>query len=89
MSSMYILAVAGKEMEGAYAVDENDKRKVYMFLDKDDAVRYYEMLKDNDYPRKLDVRFMEEEDVKMSCKNYGYKFSVITPDDIVIPPPTV
>ena len=37
---MYILAVAGKEMEGAYAVDENDKRKVYMFLDKDDAVRY-------------------------------------------------
>ena len=36
---MYILAVTGKESEGAYAVDENDKRKVYMFLDKDDAVR--------------------------------------------------
>jgi hypothetical protein len=31
---------------------------------------------------------MEEDDVKISCKNYGYKFSVITPDDIVIPPPT-
>ena len=30
---MYILAVAGKENEGAYAVDENNKRKVYMFLD--------------------------------------------------------
>ncbi len=44
MSSMYILAVAGKEMEGAYAVDENDKRKVYMFLDKDDAVRYAGLL---------------------------------------------
>ena len=48
--------------------------------------RKYEMLKDNDYPRKLDVKFMEEDDVKVSCKNYGYKFSVITPDDIVIPP---
>ena len=31
---MYILAVTGKEKEGAYAVDENDKRKVYMFLEK-------------------------------------------------------
>ena len=69
---------------GVYAV--RDDNKFDIFVDKDDAVRYYEMLKDNDYPRKLDVRFMEEEDVKMSCKNYGYKFSVITPDDIVIPP---
>ena len=74
---------------GVYAVrdDNTVDRVVQIFVDKDDAVRYYEMLKDNDYPRKLDVRFMEEDDLKVSCKNYGYKFSVITPDDIVIPPP--
>ena len=41
---MYILAVTGKEKEGAYAIDENNKRKVYMFLDKDDAVRYAGLL---------------------------------------------
>ena len=47
---MYILAVSGKESEGAYAVDENDKRKVYMFLDKDDAVRYAGLLEADDFP---------------------------------------
>ena len=74
---------------GVYAVrdDNTVDRVVQIFVDKDDAVRYYEMLKDNDYPRKLRIKFMEEDDVKFSCKNYGYKFSVITPDDIVIPPP--
>ena len=48
---------------GVYAVRDDNKfdRVVQIFVDKDDAVRYYEMLKDNDYPRKLDVRFMEEE----------------------------
>ena len=29
---MYILAVTGKEKEGAYAVDENDKRKVLSLI---------------------------------------------------------
>ena len=58
---------------GVYAVrdDKTIERVVQIFVDKDDAVRYYEMLKDSDYPRKLDVRFMEEDDVKMSCKNYA------------------
>ena len=38
---MYIIAMKGKEREGAYAVkgDKSDKM-VYMFLDKDDALRY-------------------------------------------------
>ena len=76
---------------GVYAVrdDNTVDRVVQIFVDKADAVRYDEMLKDNNYPRKLDIKFMEEDDLKVSCKNFGYKFSVITPDDIVIPPPTV
>ena len=57
---------------GVYAVrdDNTVDRVVQIFVDKDDAVRYYEMLKDNNYPRKLDIKFMEEDDVKISCKNY-------------------
>tara|TARA_X000000368_G_scaffold86743_1_gene65924 strand:- start:95 stop:355 length:261 start_codon:yes stop_codon:yes gene_type:complete len=74
---------------GVYAVrdDNTVDRVVQIFVDKDDAVRYYSMLREADYPRKLNVRFMEEDEVKTSCKNYGYKFSIITTDDIVIPPP--
>ena len=38
---------------GVYAVrdDKTIERVVQIFVDKDDAVRYYEMLKDNNYPR--------------------------------------
>ena len=51
---------------GVYAVrdDNTVDRVVQIFVDKDDAVRYYEMLKDNDYPRKLRIKFMEEDDGK-------------------------
>ena len=48
---MYILAVSGKEKEGAYAIEtDNNKRMVYMFLDKDDAVRYAGLLEADDFP---------------------------------------
>ena len=48
---MYILAISGKENEGAYALEsENNKRMVYVFLDKDDAVRYAGLLEADNFP---------------------------------------
>ena len=64
---MYILAVSGKENEGAYAVDENNKRKVYMFLDKDDAVRYAGLLEADDFP---DMSVVEVNDQEIICLLY-------------------
>tara|TARA_B100000003_G_C10856016_1_gene341037 strand:- start:419 stop:676 length:258 start_codon:yes stop_codon:yes gene_type:complete len=74
---------------GVYAVrdDETVERVVQMFVDKDDATRYYEMLQAADYTRDLEVTEVDAEMVKENCKTYGYQFSIITPDDIVIPPP--
>ena len=42
---------------GVYAVRDDDKmeRVVQMFVDKDDAERYYIMLKADEYPRDLTV----------------------------------
>ena len=40
VSLMYILQLQGKEQEGAYAVQASNGKVVYMFLDKDDALRY-------------------------------------------------
>ena len=76
---MYILAVTGKEKEGAYAVDENDKRKVYMFLDKDDAVP---MAFWKHYP---DMSVVEVDDLRSYsfCVKHGHDF--VTPDDIAAP----
>ena len=82
---MYILAVSGKESEGAYAVDENNKRKVYMFLDKDDAVRYAGLLEAEDFPE-MSVVEVSDREIIQTCVAHGHEYYVVTPDDIVVPP---
>tara|TARA_B100000614_G_scaffold10703_1_gene9414 strand:+ start:378 stop:635 length:258 start_codon:yes stop_codon:yes gene_type:complete len=83
---MYILAVTGKEKEGAYAVDtEENKRMVYMFLDKDDAVRYAGLLEADNFPD-MSVVEVNDQEIIEACVKHGHEYFVITPDDIVIPP---
>ena len=78
-----------KKTGGVYAVrdDDHTERVVQIFLDKDDAVRYYQMLRADNYPRKLAVQEIEEDQVKENCTMHRYAFSFISPDDFVIPPP--
>ena len=78
-----------KKTGGVYAVrdDDHTERVVQIFLDKDDAVRYYQMLRADNYPRKLAVQEIEEDQVKENCTMHGYAFSFISPDDFVIQPP--
>ena len=73
---------------GVYAVRDDDTidRVVQICVAKDDATRYYDMLVASDYSRELTVTEVEEDAVKENCKNYGYKFTVIQPDDFVITP---
>ena len=47
---MYILALKGKEEAGAYSIDKDGKRTLYLFVDKDDAIRYAGLLEAYDYP---------------------------------------
>jgi len=83
---MYILAVAGKEREGAYAIEtDNNKRMVYMFLDKDDAVRYAGLLEADDFPD-MSVVEVDDQEIIQACVKHGHEYFVVTPDDIVIPP---
>ena len=84
---MFILT--DQTTNGVYAVrdDNTVERVVQIFLDKDDAVRYYQMLRADNYPRKLAVQEIEEDQVKENCTMHGYAFSFISPDDFVIPPP--
>tara|TARA_B100001113_G_C20757354_1_gene469322 strand:+ start:270 stop:542 length:273 start_codon:yes stop_codon:yes gene_type:complete len=83
---MYILAISGKETEGAYAIDnENNKRMVYMFLDKDDAVRYAGLLEADNFPD-MSVVEVNDQEIIEACVKHGHEYFVVTPDDIVIPP---
>tara|TARA_Y100001973_G_C4934674_1_gene202676 strand:- start:226 stop:498 length:273 start_codon:yes stop_codon:yes gene_type:complete len=83
---MFILTVTGKEKEGAYSVeDESGVRILYLFEEEDDAERYVMMLEDEDYP---EMTIMEVDDnlIIKTCEYHGYDYTIITSDDIVIPP---
>tara|TARA_B100001250_G_scaffold358887_1_gene335475 strand:+ start:296 stop:571 length:276 start_codon:yes stop_codon:yes gene_type:complete len=84
---MFILTVAGRENDGAYSVkDSEGNRILYLFEQEDDAERYAMMLEeDDDYPE-MHVLEVESEVMIKTCKVHGYNFTVITPNDIVIPP---
>ena len=85
---MYILVHGGEQAEGAYAVlDKNGNKVLFFFEEEDDAERYAMMLyADEEIPlRLIEVNFTTA--VK-TCVENGYKYSVITPGDIVIPPKT-
>ncbi len=83
---MFILTVHGKEEEGAYSVqNEEGNHVLYLFQDEDDATRYAMMLEDQDYPE-MHVIEVEPEMMMGVCEDHGYEYTVITPNDIVIPP---
>jgi len=84
---MYILTVHGKETEGAYSVqDDEGEHILYLFEEEDDAIRYAMMLEDSGSP-KMHVLEVEDEVMIKTCESHDYNYTVITPDDIVIPPP--
>ena len=84
---MYLLTLKDKRDDGAYAVLNRYGEKVlFMFEEEDDAERYAMMLND-DEDANLNVIEIEDRVAIQTCKLYNYKYAVITPNDIVVPPP--
>jgi len=85
---MFILTINGREKEGAYSVTDDDGEQIlYLFEEEDDATRYAMMLEEEGYPE-MHVIEIEDEIMLKTCKIHGYQYTVITPNDIVIPPET-
>jgi len=83
---MYILTIYGKEEDGAYSVrDEDGEQILYLFEEEDDATRYAMMLEEEGSPE-MHVIEIEDDMMVKTCEIHNYKYTVITPDDIVIPP---
>jgi hypothetical protein len=83
---MFILTINGKEKEGAYSVtDDEGDQILYLFQEEDDAVRYAMMLEEDDYPE-MHIIEIEDDVMLKTCELHGYQYTIITPDDIVIPP---
>ena len=84
---MWLLTIKDKQNEGAYAVpDEYGDKVLFLFEKEDEAERYAMMINEQDVKRQMDIIEVEDELALKTCKMYNYKYAVITPDDIVIPP---
>ena len=85
---MYLLTLKDRRDDGAYAVLNRYGEKVlFMFEEEDDAERYAMMIGDQEDNANLNVVEIDDSLAIMPCKRYNYKYAVITPNDIVVPPP--
>ena len=83
---MFILTIEGMDKEGAYSVaNEIGEKVLYIFEEEDDATRYAMMLEDEGYPD-MTLLEIDEEVLLKTCEQHGYHYTVITPNDIVVPP---
>jgi len=83
---MYLLTLKDQKDDGAYAVHNRYGEKVlFLFEEEDDAVRYALQLEDQE-ETEMEVVEVDDALAIMTCKRYNYKYAVVTPNDIVIPP---
>ncbi len=83
---MFLLTLKDRKDDGAFAVEDDKGDKVlFLFEQEDDAERYAMMLNDNEGSDMIVIDVDGKLAIK-TCRMYNYKYAVITPDDIVIPP---
>jgi hypothetical protein len=83
---MYLLTLKGHRDDGAYAVPNNYGEKVlFLFEEEDDAIRYALMLEEQE-EKEMEIVEVDDALAIKTCKVYNYKYAVVTPNDIVIPP---
>lgn len=87
---MFIITVAGKETEGAFSVTDDDGDQVlYIFEEEDDATRYALMLEEeNEFPE-MHVIEIDDDLMIKTCEIHGHRYTILTANDIVIPPPDI
>ena len=82
---MFILTEKGTG--GVYALpNKHNVKTVHMFEQEDDAVRYLELLKANDYKKRLELLEIDVEAVAINCDKFGYAYSIVAKDDLIVPP---
>jgi hypothetical protein len=83
---MFLLTLKDRKDDGAYAVQNKRGEKVlFLFEEEDDAERYAMMLNEEE-DAEMDVVEVDGALAIRTCRLYNYRYAVITPNDIVIPP---
>ena len=75
------------ESGGVYAAkDLANTKVVQIFEEEDDAVRYHGLLQAEDFKDLLTVEEVDLTTVVANCRKYGYSYTIINKDELVIPP---
>tara|TARA_B100001996_G_scaffold175275_1_gene133806 strand:- start:177 stop:440 length:264 start_codon:yes stop_codon:yes gene_type:complete len=83
---MHIITVKHMKDDGAYAVlNEYGEKVVFLFAEKDDASRYAMMLEEQGDPE-MEVITVADKVAIGACERTGTRYTVISKNDIVIPP---
>ena len=83
---MFVLTLKDQQDDGAYAVQDKHGHKVlFLFEEEDDAERYAMMLEIEE-EQSMSIVEVDDDLAIKTCKLHEYKYAVITPNDIVIPP---
>ena len=84
---MFLLTLKDRKDDGAYAVQNKMGEKVLvLFEEEDDATRYAMMLEEDEDPAEMEVIEVDAALAIRTCKLYNYRYAVVKPNDIVIPP---
>jgi len=85
---MFLLSLKNRKEDGVYAVDDkNGNLVLFLFEDEDDATRYAMMLEEDENKEMIVIEIDDDLALK-TCRMNNYKYTVITPNDIIIPPKT-
>ena len=76
--------------QGLFSVfDEKEDRIIPLFEQADDAMRYVMQLSEDEENPDLQVMNVEPEQIIHACRSQGQRYSIITADDLIIPPENI
>lgn len=83
---MFLITIDGKEDEGAFSIiNEYEEKVILFFQEEDDAMRYAMMLEESNFPETHVIEYEDDILIK-TCQVTGNKYTIVTKNDIVIPP---
>ena len=62
------------------------EKVLVLFEEEDDASRYAMLLKEDEEDADMEIVEVDGPLAIRTCKMYNYRYAVVTPNDIVIPP---
>jgi len=76
--------------QGIFSVfDEKEVRIIPLFEQADDALRYVMQLSEDEENPDLQIMNVEPEHIIHACRAQGQRYSIISADDLIIPPENI